>query len=175
LYGLLGHADPEVVCKPSVMCIIKRRSGWTMFTPGADRPKHVLLSEGVGWSVYDRRVERLHDDGWKPVGDPAPFTQAWGVVSAQPALWVSDPQQNALFRHDPTGWTRIPSPIAGPRGMWATGPKDIWLAGQGGAAHYDGTRWSRVEGVKGPLVTVTGRDASEVWLAGESGVWHGTK
>jgi hypothetical protein len=175
LYGELGHADPEVVCKPTVMCIIKRRSGWTMFTPGADRPKRVVLSDGKGWAVHDRRVERLDDDGWKPVGDPAPFTNAWGVHAAGTTLWVSDPPANALYRHDGKSWQRVASPIAGPRGMWGSGPDDVWLAGQGGAAHYDGKRWSRVEGVKGALTAVAGRGTDDVWLAGESGIWHGTK
>ncbi len=172
LYGLLGHADPEVVCKPTIMCIIKRRSGWTMFTPGGERPKRVVLSEGRGWAIHDRRVERLDDDGWKPVGHPAPFTHAWGVVSAQPTLWVSDPPAHALYRHDGAQWQRIQSPIEGPRGMWAAGPADIWLAGDGGAAHFDGETWRRVEGLEGPLVTVIGRGAGEVWLAGAAGVWR---
>ena len=63
--------------------------------------------------------------------------------------------------------------MKGPRALWATGADDVWLAADGGAAHYDGKTWSRVDGAHAAVRVVTGRNAREIWLAGDSGVWRG--
>lgn len=191
LYGVLGHDDPEVVCKPSVLCIVKRRSGWTMFTPSAQRPRWVVFSRGHVLALHADRIERLADDGWMPVGHPPPFRNpegAWlmdeeeevagfaekphrGFFSA--LLWVTVPSDDAIYRFDGSAWARQPSPIVGPRAVWASSARDMWLVGDGGAAHHDGSRWRVAKSIAGPLSVVVGNSAGEVWMAGGSGVWRG--
>lgn len=170
MWGVLGHADPEVVCKVGDECIIKRRTGWKMMPAGSASPR-VELHGGVAWAIHPDAVARLDgDSAWLPLRPPAPFVKPGGVWGTKDEVWVSSPTTDELHRFHGGAWTTIASPVAGPRGMWGSSPSDVWLAGAGGLAHFDGTSWSRVAGPKGPLAEVYGRDG-EIWAAGESGVW----
>jgi hypothetical protein len=174
LYGVLGHADPEVVCKEDAECIIKRRTGWKTILgpPGVGTVK---LCGDRAWGLFPRAVARFDTDRWQWVGDPPLWTDASGLwAHADGTLWVSVAAKNELHSYDGQQWRRQPSPIPGPRGLWASSKSDLWLVGEGGAAHYDGTEWRRAAGVDGPLSIVLGHDARQVWLAGKSGLWRGT-
>jgi hypothetical protein len=170
MFGVLGHADPEVVCKVGDDCIIKRRTGWKMMGAGPGSPR-VELHNGVAWALYPDSVARLEDDHrWVTVGAPAPFKAPGGVWALGDEVWISEPGADRVHHFRGGTWTSQPSPVAAPRGMWGTGRDDVWLAGGGGLAHFDGERWSRVAGPSGPLAEVHGR-GGEVWAAGASGVW----
>jgi hypothetical protein len=175
LYGVLGHADPEVVCKRGDQCIIKRRSGWTMLPPLPQLPR-VVLCEGQAWAFEDERLWALASDGWRELGGAPAFSQisaVWGTTSAD--VLVADGSRQALHRLAGGRWTEQRSPIDGPRALWAAGSTEIWLAGDGGVAHHDGASWRRVSGAPLGALVVAGRSAEDVWLAGASGVWRGTK
>jgi hypothetical protein len=175
LYGVLGDADPEVVCKVGEVCIIKRRTGWTTIDAPPGRP-HVVLSGSVPIAFDGSQVLRLEKDGFRSLGEGLPFAHADALVALGDAeLWVAERRDGALHHLSAGKWSRDASPISGPRALWASGAADVWLVGDGGVAHHDGQRWSRVEGVKGALEVVTGRSESEVWLAGASGVWRGSR
>jgi hypothetical protein len=170
LWGVLGHADPELVCKVGDDCIVKRRSGWKMMRAGEESPR-VELHSGVAWALRAGSVERLEEDRrWVAVGAPAPFRDPGGVWALGEELWVSEPATGKLHRWSGGQWTSEPSPVGEPRGFWGTSREDVWLAGAGGLAHHDGKEWAQVEGPEGPLSEVYGRN-QEVWAAGESGVW----
>lgn len=170
LFGVLGHADPEVVCKIDDDCIIKRRTGWKMLRAGSIRTR-IDLQGGVAWAIYPDSVARLEDDKrWVTVGAPAPFRDPGGLWARGDEVWVSEPVSGRLFHLREGAWASEPAPFASPRGLWGPARDDIWLAGAGGLAHYDGSRWSIVAGPTGPLSEVDGRPG-EVWAAGESGVW----
>lgn len=170
LFGILGHADPEVACKVGSLCIIKRRTGWKTMPPGPGAPR-VELHEGVPWALYPDAIARLDgDQRWLTVGAPAPFHAPGGVYAAGRELWVSEPAAGKLHHHDGQGWRSLSAPVSGPRGMWGTGPHDVWLAGDGGLVHFDGSSWKRVAGVEGPVAEVYGR-GEEIWAAGGAGVW----
>jgi hypothetical protein len=91
-------------------------------------------------------------------------------------VWISDDDGGVerLWHGVDGTFEAVASPVSDPRGLWGTGPTDVWLAGGDGLAHWDGAAWSRVEGVDGALTEVLGRDG-EVWAAGVSGVWRVTR
>lgn len=170
MWGLLGHLDPEVVCKVDDECIIKRRSGWKMMPSGSASPR-VELHNGVAWLLRNGAVERLIDDRrWEVVGAPAPFKEPGGVWALGEDVWVSEPATGKLHHWQGGRWTSEVSPVEGPRGFWGAAGADVWLAGATGLAHFDGKSWARVEGPTGPLAEVYGR-GSEIWAAGKGGVW----
>lgn len=171
LFGLLGHADPEVVCKVGDDCIVKRRTGWKMLRAGAT-PFRVELHDGHAWALLDGAVARLDaDKAWTRFAPPTPVGSTGGVFSHGNELWISEPGANALHHLRDATWSRHDAPGARPRGMWGTGPSDVWLATDDGVARFDGTTWARVTGPTGPLSEVFGRDG-EVWASGASGAWR---
>jgi hypothetical protein len=174
LFGILGHDDPEVVCKLGDTCVIKRLTGWT-YVPVPDRPFLVeITSAGGAWGVGERALYQLEPKAWKRID--APFSRAGGLwASAQGSVWVSEPGADALHLFEGGRWTRQPAPVKAPRGMWGAAADDVWVVGHGGAAHYDGKSWRRVAGVNGPLSEVRARGDGQLWLAGESGVWRGVR
>ncbi len=170
MWGVLGHADPEVVCKVGDECIIKRRSGWKMMPAGTTSPR-VELHNGVAWALRPDAVERLEEDRrWVTVGAPAPFRDPGGVWALGDDLWVSEPTSGKLHHRRDNAWSSEASPVGAPRGFWGTARDDVWLAGATGLAHFDGKVWARVEGPTGPLQEVHGRGC-EVVAAGPAGVW----
>jgi hypothetical protein len=172
LFGVLGEDDPEVVCRAD-LCILKRRTGWTMVPPPPGLPR-VTLCAGVAWAVEGSKLFRAGTDGWHALEAAPSFTTADGLwAHSETNIWLSEHSTSSLHHFDGNTWQKSPSPIDGPRGLWATAPNDVWLVGDGGAAHYDGTTWSRVTGATTSLAVANGRGATDVWLAGSSGVWHG--
>lgn len=174
LFGVLGHDDPEVVCKAGDICIIKRRSGWTMVPAGPGMPR-VFMQDGKVWALHDDHVAVISDQGWVRLQGNVPWTTPTGLWgSANGPVWVSVAKDDALYRYESGAWTRMASPVARPKGLWGTSSSDVWVTGEDGAGHFDGTRWARVQGPKGPLSVVTGSGEKDVWLGGASGLWHGT-
>ncbi len=170
LFGVLGHADPEVVCKVGDICLIKRRTGWKNLPAGPARER-IELSGGVAWALREGAVARLDGDAtWTVMKPPGSAGAIGGVWSAGDEVWVSEPGSARLHHFHAGAWTDEPAPFADPRGFWGPSRADVWLAGGGGLAHYDGARWSRVEGPRGAVAEVAGRGA-EVWAAGDAGVW----
>lgn len=175
LFGILGHDDPEVVCKLGDQCIIKRLTGWTMVKAG-DVPFWVELSGTEAWGIAPHALVRMTNDGWVSHGGRAPFAEPGGVWgSKEGKAWVSEPKANRLHHYDGKAWSTHPSPVKSPRGLWGERPDDIWLVGDGGLAHYDGKAWSRVEGPKGALREIRGAPDGVIWAAGRAGTWMGVK
>jgi hypothetical protein len=173
LFGILGHDDPEVVCKLGDQCIIKRLTGWTM-VPAGDERLWVELSGTEAWGLGEHKLVKITNDGWKPHGGRAPFDKAGGVWGdAEGEVWVSEPATDRLHHFDGQTWSTHTSPIAEPRALWGTGPEDVWLVGEGGAAHYDGKAWAVVAGLEGPLREIRGAPDGTIWAAGASGTWMG--
>ncbi len=171
---MLGHADPEVVCKVGDECIVKRRTGWKTMPAGPGSPR-VELVDGVPWALYPDAVARLEDDKrWTTVGAPAPFKHPGGIWARGDDVWVSEPDADRIHHFHDGKWDSSASVVGAPRGLFASAPTDLWLAGKQGLAHYDGSTWSRVAGPSGPLSLVRGR-AKQIWAAGASGVWSLTR
>lgn len=177
LYGVLGDADPEVVCKDGDVCIIKRRTGWK--TIPAPKGRHrVWVMGGLAYMLLDDGMTRLDGDRWAPVpwfldghGKESGF---W--VDPQGGMWVSVAEQNAIYRSSAGRFERMPSPVRAPSALWGTSAGDVWVAGHDGLGHYDGVTWQRVAGLEGSFEHLCGRQGvSEIWIGGRSGLWKASK
>ncbi|HEX5100331.1 MAG TPA: hypothetical protein VFV94_12565, partial [Polyangiaceae bacterium] len=69
LYGVLGFADPEVVCRPRELCLVKRTTGWKR-VPAHERAVPIVLRNGAVFALHPDHVERLRDDGWAALEPP---------------------------------------------------------------------------------------------------------
>jgi hypothetical protein len=175
LYGVLGFADPEVVCKRGDQCLVKRRSGWAT-VPALPILPEVVLCDGQAWAFESGQLWVLESAGWQKVGGAPVFKRiasVWGTSAAK--VWVVDGDDNTLHHLVSSAWTKQPASIDGARAVWAPSSSEVWLAGEGGAARHDGKQWTiAADAPKGSAI-VTGRGAAEVWLAGSSGVWRGNR
>ena len=175
-YGVIGHDDPEVVCEVGQSCIVKRVSGWT-FVPASAERMQVELSSGVTWGLGANQLSRMTERGWERVGGNVPWASpagVWGNADAT-ELWVSEPATDSLHRWDGRAWTRHPSPVRGPRGLWGAAIDDLWLAASGGVARWNGKTWQRVAAPEAAFEEIRGRGANEIWIAGPEGLWQGSR
>jgi hypothetical protein len=171
LYGVLGHDDPEVVCRPGSFCLVKRTTGWGR-APAHSEPVSVVLSGDTAWALHRDRIERLERDAWAPLVPERAWDEPCALfVDVEGAPWVV--HGNEVTRLTEGRWQSMGSPLHEPRAIWGTVATDVWLVGRGGASHFDGTTWRPVPGVTGPLSLVA-RSGPSLWLAGEAGVFRGT-
>lgn len=177
LYGVIGHADPEVVCKMNGGCIVKRRSGWKLFeSPAHSTLPWVELCGAQPWAAEDAEVWKVTDTGFVPFAANPTFNKAqalWAI--ADDDIWVVQRAPASIHHFDGSKWQASPSPVGGPRAVWASGKGDVWIAGDGGAARFDGQAWSKIGGLPKGLLTVTGQSASDVWIGGEAGLYRRSK
>lgn len=172
LYGVLGVLDPEVVCRPRAICLIKRISGWAR-VPAHDAPVRIQLAGNTAWALWPGHVQRLEASGFADWG-PARAWRDPRAVWVEPAgqVWVLEPSERALFRFEGGAWTRHDTPFAEPTALWGNASGGLWLVGDGGAAYFDGKAWHCVPGVKGPLSAIA-QLGEDLWLAGAAGVFRG--
>ena len=166
-FGVLGHDDPEVVCKAGDLCIVKRTSGWTMVPPG-DAPLRVELVSDVAFGIGPGVLVRMGDKGWEQVGGAAPWKEPGGVGGTKDAVWVTEPAAGALHLWDGARFTRHASPIDGPRGV-TSARGSVWVAGSGGLARFEGGAWRCVTAPGGGLSEVRAR-GGELWVGGDAGL-----
>lgn len=147
LFGVLGEADPELVCKVSGICLLKSRKGWKELAHSISPTAVVRVFGGKGYALTDTGVWRANDRGFDRVGPPAswksPATGFW--VGDDGAIAVAEPAASAIHRLEPgaAGWQIDTSPIVRPRDV-AGPPDDRWICGDGGLARGDGRSFSRV-------------------------------
>jgi len=168
LWGVLGSADPELVCRAGAICIIKRNSGWTT-APAGPVTRLVTLQDGVLWGLEMGGISGIDKKGWA-LAIPAP---AWSEPQAFWATygeaWVSTAQD--LFHHRQGKWQTVPSPVGRATSFWGTRPDSVWVVGSKGGAHFDGQSFRPVE-LAGPLAVVRGRSETELWFGGEAGLFR---
>ena len=171
LYGVLGFADPEVVCRPRELCLVKRTTGWQR-APAHDAPAHVILRNDAVFALRADRIERLVERSWTPLEPARAFDHpldAWLAPSGE--LWVVDSSADGLFRLRSGRWEPVTSPIAEPRAVFGRSERALFVVGTNGAAEFDGHTFRCVSNVSGPLHLAFAVGDS-VWLAGESGVYR---
>ncbi|MEO6600567.1 MAG: hypothetical protein ABIQ16_11875 [Polyangiaceae bacterium] len=168
LWGVLGGADPELVCRTGVVCIIKRQSGWTTVPAGESR-RIVTLQDGVLWGLDASGISGIDRHGWA-LAIPAPaWSEPQALWATQGEAWVS--AQTQLFHYADGKWQAAASPVGEVSSFWGARRDSIWIAGSAGAAHFDGRSW-RTLSLSGPLHVVRGRDDSEVWFGGDAGLFR---
>lgn len=173
LFGVLGYDDPEVVCKEDEGCLVKRRSGWTAIGTTDLGPVR-LAGRGV-FGLPAKGLTRLTERGFvdAPVALPAGTVRdLWEIGPGE--LWVilvRDGRAELVHVRESTTETVL-TPITGPRALWATGARDLWLAGDDGLAWFDGERWHRVLGAEPPLSCLVGRGTDVLWAGGARGLFR---
>lgn len=168
LWGVLGSADPELVCRAGAVCIIKRTSGWTL-APAGPASRIVELREGSLWGLDVQGIATIDAHGWS-LAVPAPTwskPEAFWAVAGE--AWVA--ADGELFHYLHGAWTSARAPIAEPAAFWGSRPDSIWLVGKGGAAHFDGRIWRASSNV-GSLHAVAGRSDAELWFGGDTGLFR---
>ncbi len=170
LVSVLGTEDPEIVCRAGDICLVKGVTGWSTIAAPGDLQR-VALGGGVGWAIAGRALLRL-GKGWESAGPAGSWDHADALFATRDRAWVIETQSGRLHAFDGAGWRVTPSPVAGPRALWGTGPDALWLAGEGGLAYFDGTMWRQAADAPGPLAAVAGRGADDVWIAGARGVFR---
>jgi len=171
LYGVLGFADPEVVCRPRELCLVKRTTGWKR-VPAHERAVPLVLRNGAVFALHSDHVERLRDGGWTALEPARSFEQPLDVApTANGELWVLDRSAASLFRLKAGSWEPVVSPVSEPGALFARSEHSLLVVGKNGVAELDGTRFRCVRGVSGPL-QLAFAVGNEVWVAGESGAYR---
>lgn len=178
LYGVLGEADPEVVCRVGQLCLIKSRKGWQEVPPTIPADAVVRTFHMHGWVLTARELLRTGPIGrpkssFDAVFDPAPWTTTptgfW--ISAADDAVVVEPERGLLHERlaSKGAWRSTPAPIAGPRDV--VGPRErLVVVGDGGVARREGAAFARV----GPADLRLSRailSGERVIVAGSSGVF----
>jgi hypothetical protein len=169
LYGVLGHDDPELVCEPGLVCLVKRVSGWRTIDAHA-APVPAIVAAGTAFALHRDKVMWLVGDAWEDLEPARAFAEPRGVWADAATIWVID-GGGALWRLRDREWTEVVHPVSGPRAVWSE-PGAVWLVGKGGAASFDGTTWRCARGADAAIDFVAGA-AGVTWLAGRSGVFRG--
>jgi hypothetical protein len=171
LYGVLGFADPEVVCRPRELCLVKRTTGWKRVA-AHERPVPIVLRNGAVFALHPDHIERLRDDGWSALEPARRFEQpldAWPLPNGE--LWVTDRSATGLSRLKDGVWEAVDSPISEPRAIFGRSERSMLVVGKNGAAELDGAGFRCIRGVSGPL-QLAFAVGNAVWVAGESGVYR---
>jgi hypothetical protein len=175
IYGVLGWDDPELLCKVGEFCLVKQRSGWSQVPLPVAGPRTALridLGPGGPYALLERELLRLDGARWAAVGGAGPWRQdPAGATAHTHGGWVSVPGEGAIYQTDGRSWTRHPSPVREPQGLWAPSDRELWIAGRDGVGWFDGTRFWRVDGIGGAVVEIVGRD-DRLWFGGPGGVWQ---
>lgn len=169
LYGVLGFADPEVVCRPGATCLVKRISGWGR-APAHDKPIPIVLTNGSVFALHADRVDQLVKDAWTPVTPARTFSgpsDAWQEPNG--ALFIAE--GSSLVRLAGGVWSELPAPIGQINAVFGQSANDLFIAGAIGAAHYDGTTFRCLGPVPGPVYAIA-RVGAEVWLGGDTGLYR---
>jgi len=174
-YGVLGFADPEVVCKRGDQCIIKRRTGWKN-VPALPNLPRVVLCDGQAWAFESRELWSLENDRWQKLAGAPAFARigsVWGASASD--VWVVDVERGVVAHFASSTWTEQPSPIDGAHAVWAPSPNEVWIVGESGAARSDGQQWLLATDAPRGAVIVSGSGDNEVWVGGSSGLWRGNR
>jgi hypothetical protein len=174
LYGVLGFADPEVVCRPHELCLVKRTTGWQRIV-AHDAPARIVLRAGSVFALRDDHIERLGEHGFAALEPASTFDHPVDVwVAPRGELWVVDRSAAGLHRFEDGQWRSIASPVSEPRAVFGRSESAVFVVGTGGAAEFDGTRFRCLSDVDGPLELALAV-GDDVWLAGRSGVYRSVR
>jgi hypothetical protein len=169
LYGVLGFADPEVVCRPGVTCLVKRITGWGR-APAHEKPVPIVLSSGQVFALHADRVDQLKNDKWTPL-TPARSFQNPVDVWQEPNGAVFIAEGGAVVRLSAGAWSEFVAPVGPLRAILGVTANDLFLVGATGGAHYDGTSFRCFRDVPGPLNAIA-RVGSELWIGGDTGLYR---
>jgi len=173
LFGVLGEADPEVVCRLEDLCLFKTRKGWQKAKQTIPVEAVVRAFGGVGYALTQGGLFRTGASGFEAVGPKAPWTTtATGLwIAPEGHAVVVEPAKDLVHELDAgaSAWKSGPSPIAGPRDVVGPPARRV-VVGDGGAARKEAGEWKRL-GAKELRLSRAIEDPGRILLGGESGVW----
>jgi hypothetical protein len=132
------------------------------------------------WAVGEAGA-MLHWDGtsWKSErGDTTSFTTlkaVWGTsptnVLAVGTTYDFGMSQPTVSRWDGVKWTTVSIYAENGigYGIWGSSPSDVWVCGDSGVWHYDGSKWTTAIGTGGDLNAIWGSGPNDVWAVGYYG------
>lgn len=171
LYGVLGWDDPEVVCRPGAVCLVKRLSGWKSVRAHAE-PMPIQLAGQTAWALAKDHIERLDPSGFVELEPRHPFSEPSSVwVDDAGGIWVAEPTTKRVHHLSGGTWSSFESPIGAPRALLGDAGGVLWLAGDAGVAWWRDGRFIAVSGVAGPLAFAV-KSGSESWFAGAAGLYR---
>ncbi len=126
------------------------------------------------WIVGNRGTV-VHWDGarWTSMYAPTEddLTAVW--ASGPDDVWTiassGSPPGSSMFHWNGTAWSEVTDPAFAahaPDSIWGSSRTDIWVTGQGGPLHYDGSRWRARSDVAagGNDSVVSGSGPHDVWI-----------
>lgn len=97
----------------------------------------------------------------------------WGNSASDVFVVGGTPTQGEVYHFDGVAWRgmKVPAGVGLLVWVFGFGPSDVYAVGVGGGAiHYDGARWTRLEsGTTQDLWGVWGRATNDLWVVGGSG------
>lgn len=121
----------------------------------------------------DGRVYRFQNGALTPLGQPGPYAigALWGASTTD--LFAVD-GAGKVFRYNGSQWAPQTEMFAQGRAIWGTSSSDVWVGGDGGLVHYDGTSWTWETTPKlsyvGQVSHLWGNSSSNAWLLAGGGV-----
>ncbi len=172
LYGILGEADPEVVCRPGEICLIKRVSGWGQ-TPADATPAWIQMAGHRVFKVTDSQVSLLVKDSWETLMGELPsgkVTSVWG--DGKQALYLV--AGGVLFRKEGSKWASVATPFEASHALAAQNEAEIWVGGVTGLCRFAPSKdasWHCANEKLGTVVQVE-VTAEAVFAAGDKGLYR---
>lgn len=130
-------------------------SNHELFSIWGSDPEHAwAVGHGHSLTGFPGKIMKWDGTTWGTDEVPAStpeLTGVWGTDANH--VWAVGANGTLLF-FDGTAWTALFSGTGDNlNAIWGSGPRDIWVAGDGGARHFNGTAWSAI-GSLGALTTI---------------------
>ena len=170
LVAVLGTADPEVVCRPGDVCLIKRVNGWTTLKAPAELSL-AAVSQGSGWVVVGNQVLRADRD-WMPLEPKGPWKEPNMLFAVGERVFVSEVSPPSVYELGDGAWKAHASPVGVVSSIWGLRPEAYWIAGDSGVAYFDGREFRPVPAAPKGTRRILGRSEAEVWFASPGGLFR---
>ncbi len=177
--ALLGTLDPEVVCRPGDVCLIKRLRGWATIAAPAEI-ELVAIDGGEAWAVAGKSLLKVDaDKRWAVVTDSGPWSKANALSVTGGNVWVLESEASKLHHFAGDGWSSAPSPSPYPRAFLARESNDLWLGSDDGLftcrlRETGKWEWRRVLTMPGGVGVIAYHPAqtSSIWVGGKFGLFR---
>jgi hypothetical protein len=77
----------------------------------------------------------------------------------------------SLSRRTGGTWSLTAAPVRKSKAIAGRSPRDLWIVGDGGAVHFDGSAFRCATDAPGPLSSISVADGA-LWVAGDAGLFR---